>query len=214
MRKLLFLIIVVMLASCSAVTVTDSWSNMDMSSAVGEKIAVIAKTTDNTVREKVEQDMVASLNAAGFQAISTFSEMSMIDPDKKVSEDDVEAIKQALMDKGYNHVMMIVLKSKENYLESNSSYTGYNDPGFYGAGFYRGFGAYYGSMYNYGTSQTTTTVNKKYIIESVVYDLTQPQGKSLMAAVTTTIDDPTSMSKTAEDMADKVVKTLMKPAKK
>lgn len=213
MKKLTYLIGLFLLGSCSAVSVTDSWSNEDVSSLVGEKIEVIAKTSDNTNRSRIEADMVNSLNAAGFKATSSFKSMEKIDPDKKISDQETEAIKKELLDQGFNLVLMIVLKDKEQYLKSNSTYDSYGTPGFYGGGYYRGFGAYYGSMNTWGTSSTTTEVAKKYIVETVIYDLSKPAGKSLLAAVTTDIDDPTSLSKTSADLAEKVVAEFMKPSK-
>ena len=55
------------------------------------------------------------------------------------------------MDQGVNLVLMIVLKEKEKYLKSNSTYDSYVYPGFYGRGYYRGFGAYYESLNTWGT---------------------------------------------------------------
>ena len=209
MKKLFYLTLIIIVSACSSVKVTDTWSNTDVSKLIGEKIVVIAKTSDETIRIRVEKDMVSSLNTAGFEAVSSYVSMSSIDPEKKVNEYDTQEVKDKLISKGYNLVMMLVLKDKENYLKTNTDYNGVSGPGFYGGGFYRGFGAYYGSMYNYGSAYSTTEVAKKYIVESVIYDLSKPKGKSLLSVVTTTIDDPSSLSKTAEDFGNKVVKSLL-----
>jgi len=213
MKKLLFILSVLLLASCSAVTVADSWKNTDMSALKGQKMAVIARTADNVVRTRIEKDMVASLNEAGFEAVGSYTKLPAVDPNKKLDPKKVEIVKQAILNQGYNLVVMVVLKDKESYMKSTSDYNGYGYPGYpgyYGAGFYRGFGTYYGSLYNYGYSTTTTTMAKKYIVETVVYDISKPEGKSLIAVVTTDIDDPSSLSKTAADLAKKVTTELMR----
>ena len=213
MKKILLILSVVLLGSCSAVTVADSWKNTDMNSLKGEKMAVIARTADNVVRTRIEKDMVSSLNEAGFEAVGSYTKLPSVDPNKKLDPKKVEIVRQAILDQGYNLVVMVVLKDKENYMKSTSDYNGYGYPGYpgyYGAGFYRGFGTYYGSLYNYGYSTTTTTMAKKYIVETVVYDISKPEGKSLIAVVTTDIDDPTSLSKTAADLAKKVTYELMR----
>ncbi|MDA8595565.1 MAG: hypothetical protein ACPGR7_06190 [Flavobacteriaceae bacterium] len=213
MKKILLILSVVLLGSCSAVTVADSWKNTDMNSLKGEKMAVIARTADNVVRTRIEKDMVSSLNEAGFEAVGSYTKLPAVDPNKKLDPKKVEIVRQAILDQGYKLVVMVVLKDKENYMKSTSDYNGYGYPGYpgyYGAGFYRGFGTYYGSLYNYGYSTTTTTMAKKYIVETVVYDISKPEGKSLIAVVTTDIDDPTSLSKTAADLAKKVTYELMR----
>ncbi|MGB0836676.1 MAG: hypothetical protein ACPGRE_01140 [Flavobacteriaceae bacterium] len=213
MRKFLVLFSLVVLGSCSAVSVVDSWKNVDFSSYKGDKIAVIARTSDNVVRTRLEKDMVSGLDAAGFDAVGSHTKLPSVTPGIKLDKKQIAEIKQNIVNKGYKLVMMVVLKDKENYLKTTSNNSGYNYPGYpgyYGAGFYRGFGSYYGSLYNYGYSTTTTEVAKKYVIETVVYDLTKPEGQSLVGVVTTDIDDPTSFSKTASDFASKVISELLR----
>jgi hypothetical protein len=211
MKKLILLAVAGLLSSCSSVQVVDSWKNTDMSAVKNEKIVVIARTADNVVRARVEKDMVTSLNSSGFEAIQSYDKLPMLKIDSKLSQDKVDALKQQIIDKGYNFVMMLALKDKQEYLKTTTDNAGYaypGYPGYYGGGFYRGFGTYYGSLYNYGYSTSTTEVANKYIVECVVYDITKPQGKSLIAVVTVDIDDPSSLSKTGEDLAKKVVQEM------
>ena len=213
MKKFLVLFGLVILGSCSAVSVVDSWKNVDFNSYKGDKIAVLAKTSDNVVRTRIEKDMVSGLEAAGFEAVGSHSKLPSITPGLKLDKKQIGMIKQNLLNNGVKLAMMVVLKDKENYLKTTSNNSGYNYPGFpgyYGGGFYRGFGSYYGSLYNYGYSTTTTEVAKKYILETVVYDLTKPEGESLICVVTTDVDDPTSFSKTASDFASKVISELLR----
>ncbi len=212
MKKIIVLVAAVILSSCSSVQVVDSWKNTDMNAVKSEKIVVIARTADNVIRARVEKDMVASLTASGFEAIQSYDKLPMLKIDSKLSQDKVDSLKQQIIDKGYTYVMMLALKDKQQYLKTTTDNSGYGYPGYpgyYGAGFYRGFGTYYGSLYNYGYSTSTTEVANKYIVECVVYDITKPQGKSLLAVVTMDIDDPSSLTKTAEDLSQKVVQELL-----
>lgn len=213
MRKFMIFGFLCILMSCSSVVVSDSWKNVDMSTMTGEKMLVIGRTADNVVRSRIENDMVTSLKEVGFDAVPSYSKIPKVDPSKKADPNKVEALKKEIMSEGINLVMMVVLKDKETYEKSTSDYNGYGYPGYpgyYGAGFYRGFGTYYGSMYNYGYQTTTTEQANKYIVETVVYDISKPEGKSLVAVVTTDIDDPSSLSKTASDLGKKVSSELMR----
>ncbi|WP_298539078.1 hypothetical protein [uncultured Aquimarina sp.] len=58
---------------------------------------------------------------------------------------------------------------------------------------------------------TVLTENvKKYTLETVVYDLTQPKEKQLLSVITTEIDDPQTLGMVSLDFSKKVVKELNK----
>ena len=141
MKKLILLAVAGLLSSCSSVQVVDSWKNTDMSAVKNEKIVVIARTADNVVRARVEKDMVTSLNSSGFEAIQSYDKLPMLKIDSKLSQDKVDALKQQIIDKGYNFVMMLALKDKQEYLKTTTDNAGYAYPGY--KKIYRGTRLYY-----------------------------------------------------------------------
>ena len=56
---------------------------------------------------------------------------------------------------------------------------------------------------------TTTTYNvKTYVLETVAYNLDEPDGKQLVAVTTTKIEDPSNVSKVAAEYVKAITKSL------
>ena len=58
--------------------------------------------------------------------------------------------------------------------------------------------------------ETVTTVNKKYILETVTYDLSLPEENQLVSVITTVVDNPESLNTTSKDFSKKLVKELVR----
>ena len=59
-------------------------------------------------------------------------------------------------------------------------------------------------------SSSTTRISKSYILETLIYNLDEPEGKQLVSVVTTQIIDPSSITKTAKDYSKLVFNSLKK----
>lgn len=209
-NKLLGLLTVTLLVvSCSSVKVTDSWRQENSKDIKGEKIMIVSVTDNEVSRQRFEKDLVNTLNANGFESFESYAKYPEMNPTKKVSQEEITALKQKLQDNGVNLVAISAVKEIKEYTETNTTGTSYGMPMHYGYRGYRGFYGYYGGMYmDMGTSTSTTSVKKKYRLETVVYDLSKPKDKELIAVVSTEIDDPQKLTKVSKDFSDKIVKEL------
>ena len=59
-------------------------------------------------------------------------------------------------------------------------------------------------------SSSTTRISKSYILETLIYNLDESEGKQLVSVVTTQIIDPGSVTKTAKDYSKLVFNSLKK----
>jgi hypothetical protein len=118
---------------------------------------------------------------------------------------------------GFKGVVMNVLKDYNESMvteESGGYYAGGTT--YYGGypGYYGGFYGYYHNPYSYSTygnyvpSSSTTRISKSYILETLIYNLDEPEGKQLVSVVTTQIIDPSSVTKTAKDYSKLVFNSL------
>ncbi len=124
-----------------------------------------------------------------------------------------------IKNKGFDAVVLTVLRDKKKEVVSSETggyTTGGYYPSYYGP-YYGGFGMYYGSVYSpygygyggtYVPSETRTYTSETYVLETVVYDLKRPNGKQLVAVVSTEITDPKSASEIAPKYADAIAKAL------
>ncbi|WP_282080775.1 hypothetical protein [Aquimarina algiphila] len=202
-------IVLILFSSCSSVKITDSWKNLEVPDIKNKKVMVVSKTDDQTARVRFENDLVENLNKKGYQSVESYVIFPKSSPTKELSESETLEIKETLKNKDIDVVIVTVLKHCEEYTKMISNNNSFLYPSYYGLGYYRGFYGYYGTIYMDSESVTVITENaKKYILETVVYDLTQPKEKQLLSVITTEIDNPQTLGVVSIDFSKKVVKEL------
>ena len=206
----------VLLSSCSSVKVLDSWKGDNLATMSDKNILVIARTDNQQARIAIEEAMANDIRKAGFKATESYLKFNSMNPNKKVDPEKV----QAMIEKaGFKGVVMNVLKDYNESMvteESGGYYAGGTT--YYGGypGYYGGFYGYYHNPYSYSTygnyvpSSSTTRISKSYILETLIYNLDESEGKQLVSVVTTQIIDPGSVTKTAKDYSKLVFNSLKK----
>ncbi|WP_053977798.1 hypothetical protein [Mangrovimonas xylaniphaga] len=211
------LLFIVVTGCSSSIKVLDSWKSDNVAQIKDNNVLVIARTDNNQARIAFERDIADKLISNGIKATPSYSVLpSTIKLEEKHTEVELENFKTFLKNEGYNAVVLTVIK---DYQEASKTYT---DGGYYAGatypsyypGYYGGFYGYYMhpmsySTYGSYTPMTSTTVTQKtFILETVAYDLDQPDGKQLVAVVTTKIEDPQSVTKNAEKYTEEIAKAL------
>ncbi len=221
MKKSLSSIVVVSLfltfVGCSSVKVVDTWTADEVSGIYDKNILVIAKTDNKQARIAFEEGIASGLRRKGLNATESFKKFPKIDPDRQQTEEDVERVVKILEAEGFQSVMVSALVDYEQTTvreESGGYYAGASYYPAYYPGYYHGFYGYYGGRYStFGTyvpSTTTTRTSKKYVLETVAYDLEQPQNRQLVAVITSEVTDPSSVQETADEYAKNIVKRIVK----
>ncbi len=200
------------LVSCSSVKITDTWKDKSaISDFKNQKMLVVSVSDNDTSRMRFEKDMVQHLNENGYQSIESFVSFPEISPSKKVQGAELEALKDKLRSEGVKFVMVNIVKDIQNYTTTSTSGSAYNTMPYYGHYYHRGFYGYYGGMgMTVGTSNSVTTEKMKYIIETIVYDLSLEEDKQLQAIITSEIDNPNALGTTSKDFSKKIIKELNK----
>lgn len=204
--------------SCSSVKVTDSWKDIKSFQLNDKSILVLNKTKDNTVRTHFETDIVEQLSKQGYKSIESYKMFPVINTENKLTNEQLNTFKKELTDIGIDIVVMTVLKSVDEYTETSTSggvYYVNTHPRIYHRGYYRshyrGFYRYYNTVQiDLEPVTTTTKVGKKYVLETLIYDLSQPKNYQLMSVITSVIDNPESMGTTSQDFSKKMVNELVK----
>jgi len=220
MKKSIYLIasltIILFFNSCSSVKVLDSWKSDNVKSINDKNIIVIARTQDKQARIAFENEIVKQLTAGGMNATASFTKFPKLTPNKEVTEERREMIKTILRNEGFNAVVLTVVKDIQ---ESTKTVT---DGGYYAGGSYAGYyPRYYGGFYGYyhhpysyasygvyNPTTSTTYTQKTYVLETVVYNLDEPEDKQLIAVVTSSIKDPNEAYKTAEAYVKAITKSF------
>jgi len=213
---LCFITLTLLSSSCSNIKVLASWKADNVSDIKDNNVLVIARTDDNQARIAFETEIAKALEEKGIKATTSFS---VLPPKVKVGKSVTEAQKVAFRNfvktEGYDGIVLSVIKDTQ---ETTKTYT---DGGYYAGatvpfypGYYNGFYSYYyhpmaySSFGTYVEPSSTTTTYKTYVLETVAYDLTQKDGKQLVAVVTSKIENPQNITRNAELYTKKITKAL------
>ncbi len=214
-------VVLATLASCSTVNVTDAWKDSRIQNIDGGKVLIMFRSKDDVARQRFEKDMAAQLKKKGtkFEVVPSYVNFPDAYPDEKHSPNEIRQIRERIKKKGIDIAVITTVKSiNESVITSVNM-----DPGaYYGYGGYGGYG-YYSGRYRRGyyhginmsyvgsmNSTAITTTEKEFVVETVLYDLSLPEGEQLLAVVTSLVDNPKSLVTTSDDFAKAVVKQLFK----
>lgn len=216
------LFVLVSMASCSTVKVTDAWKDSRIKDINKGKVLLVFKSKDNVARQRFEKDMAAEVKARGpeFEVLPSYVNFPDADPDEKNTPEQVDAIRKELKDLGINVAIITTIKSVKESVVTNVT----EDPGAYGYGYggYGGYG-YYSGRYRTGyyhnmnmgyvgsrNSTAITSTEKEFVVETLLYDLSLPESEQLLSVVTSLVDNPKSLVTTSDDFAKAVIKQLFK----
>jgi len=204
--------IAIVMFSCSPVKVTDSWKDIRTPDIKSKNILVVSKTDNETARIRFEKDMVSVLNDKGYQSVESFMKFPEIEQTNEIDYHKLKKITKKLKKEGIEVVIMNILRDTKEFTKttiSSSVYSINTYPAYFGRGFHRGYYRHYGPVYLESYPVTSvTTEGKVYILETIVYDLTQPEDKRMISVLTTKIDNPDSLGITSGDFSKKIVKVL------
>ena len=158
---------------------------------------------------RFEKDMVNQLNANGYNAEESYTSFPNISPTEKVESAKLEELKNELKNDGVSFVLVNIVRDIQNYITTTANGSFYNTMPYYGRRYYRGFYGYYGGM-STSTMSSVTQEKSKYILESIVYDLSKPEDKQLQAIITSEIDNPKTVGTSSKDFSKKILKELDK----
>ena len=209
------LILGVTFLSCSSVKVSDTWKELDTTDLKNKNILVVSKTKNNQIRERFEKDMASELNSKGFNATASFDKYPGLKPSADGNAQEMEQLGKTILEGGHEVVVLTSLRDVEEYTKtvtSGSSYAVNTYPTYhyrrgYHRSFYRGFSTIY---VDGGPSETVTTNHKKYILETLVYDLTLPEDEQLLTIITSEVDNPETLGTTSNDFSKQMAKEISK----
>ncbi len=206
------LILTIIVTSCSTVKVVSTWNNSKELNLKDKRIMVISKTDDNIVRSQFESDLVNKLREHSLNSMESLSVFPKIDTEVKLNENEVQKIVEDLKTKGVDIIILNSLKDTQEYSRTETTGGGYST--LYFPTYFRGpngrFYRYYTSVHvNSEPESTIIYTGKKYILETLIYDLTKTDNEQLTSIITTEIDNPKSLGVISSDFSKKIVKQLV-----
>ena len=208
------LVLVTMLFNCSSVKVTNSWKDTETIDIKDKVVMVVSRTQDDIVRKQFESDIVHNLEKNDITSIESHKIFPLINEQKELSKKELKSLKKELKEQNIEIVVMTSVKDVQSFektITETTDYNVYTYPIVYRRGYRRGFVGYYNTVYvNSDPITTVTSTSKKYILETVTYDLSLPEEEQLTSVITSVIDNPESVGITSKDFSKKLVKELVK----
>lgn len=225
MKKTIYTLLVIMnlvlLSSCSSAKVLNSWKADNIADVRDNNMLVIARTDNMSARIAFENEIVKELTSRGIKATASFEKFPKLNPDKEITEEDQKKIKTMLLEDGFDGVVLTVVKDEQELTKTVTDggyYAGSTYYGFYPR-YYNGFYGYYRNPMSYSTfgnyvEQTTQTYTaKNFILETVIYNLDEPEDKQLVAVVTSKLEEPDNAATTAKQYVKAISKSFDKNSK-
>ena len=213
------LLLVFIFYGCATTKVVKTWKSEDLSNVKDKNILVITRTSNIKVRKIFEDAFMKRLNASDIKGSVSYDLIKNIDTEKKLSPAEVEAVKQDIKDKGYNAIVLTILKDRQSTLtvkeeggyNAGATYSSEVNPFLYD--FYTAFGSPYTapSMRHSGYYVEEEFKEQEYvtfILETLIFDLDAPAKEQLKGQVTSKLESPGSAIEVADGYARKVAKAL------
>ena len=215
----LLLLVSAIFYSCSSVKVLDAWRGEPESieKFKTKNVLVFTRTADGSARIAFEEAIANEIRKDGIKVTESFKKFPKVHMNREMTKEREEMISSILDSEGYNGIVITTVKDKEQTTrtENTGVYVGasYGYPGYYG-GFYNyyrhpyAYGPYYSGFGGYIPTGSTTRTSTTYVLETVAYNLDEPEENQLVFVVTTSIDDPSNAYKTAEKYVAKIVQAF------
>ena len=211
-------LIIILFYSCSSVKVLNSWKGDNIEAVKENNVLVIARTDNMSARIAFENEIVEELASRGISATASFEKFPKLKPDREITEETEKEIKSIIMDNGFQGVVLTVIKEEQELTKTVTDggyYAGSTYYGYYPR-YYNGFYRYYSHPMSYSTygnyvEQTSKTYTaKNYVLETVIYNLDEPEDKQLVAVVTSKLEEPENAATTAKQYVKAIAKSFDK----
>ena len=215
MKTIIYLVgflVLPLIVSCSSVKTVNSWQKNKSLNLESKNVIVFSKTNDTFIRKQFESDLTSVLKENKIHGIESFTVFPKINTNKKLNSEEQLAFVSGLRNKGIDIIILTSLKNVQEYsktVSSGTNYASYTYPVVYryNKGFYR----YYTTVYYETAPMSYETYKvKKYVLETVIYNLTKPKDEQLVSIISSEIDNPQSLEKVSKDFSKGIVKQLLK----
>jgi hypothetical protein len=195
----------VLLSSCGASFMTQSKAIADTKKSYS-KILVISRGKNEIARSLLEQDIAKALKGHGVNAVAYHKQSGIGVPvDVELTEQQVEGLKQRVIDDGYDGAIITHLINIEEYkdLIPSGVYPS-TDPNFYGQ-----WGYYWTYYPVYDIAPGTAVTGTRFELESALYDIRSTGGNSLQWLGRFKLEDPEDIQKATAQYAKELVAAMM-----
>lgn len=203
MKTLVYTILLLFLASCSSMRMTDSWKSESYATYTPKKVLVVGITQNLTARKIFEESLKKELAARGIESEESYNLFSSSFTSTKQTEAEIENELDKFSGDGFDTILISAVKG----VDERTNYSmPYSQSGLYLTRFGRYYYAYQDIYYNPGYYDRY----KIYHLETSLFDITQKDEKSLVWVAAYDLVDPHDISRTVNDYVKRITRSLEK----
>lgn len=194
-----------LISGCGTTFMTQSKTVVDGKKSYS-KILVISRGKNEIARSLLEQDIAKALKGHGVNAVAYHKQSGIGVPvDVELTEQQVEALKQKVIDDGYDGAIITHLINTEEYKELiPSGFYPSTDPNFYGQ-----WGYYWTYYPVYDIAPGTAVTGTRFELESALYDIRSTGGNSLQWLGRFKLEDPEDIQQATARYGKELVDAMM-----
>ncbi|WNH07752.1 hypothetical protein [Thalassobellus suaedae] len=203
MRAIMYVMVILILASCSSARMTDTWVNKALIISHPKKVLVVGLTENLTARKIFEEQLKTELNKRGIEAVESYDVFESTFTSLKQTEKDIQNEIKKLTQDGFDTILISVVKG----VDEKESYSGNRYMMDY---YWRGFGWYYFLYQDAYFIDGYYDRYKVYHIESSLYNLKANNEKSLVWVASYNLVDPRQINSSVSNYVKAIIKSLEK----
>lgn len=202
MKKIVFILGILVLTACSSTRLVDSWKNKEIAVFRPQKLLVIGMTENLTARKIFEEKLKEQFINRGINAYESSMALDQSFTASKRSEEEIEMMKEELLQQGFDAIVITaVVGIDDKTIRRSGHYTfGYNWWYRFGPYFYRFQDIYYTPDYYEDY--------KVFHIETSIYNISGDEDESLVWVGTFNIVDPVNITSTVNDYVARIIGQL------
>jgi hypothetical protein len=201
MKSFYYIVSVLLLTSCSAAKMTDTWVNKEYLNYQPKKVLIVGLTDNLIARKMFEEQLKTELINRGIDAVESYDVFKPTFTSLKQTEEDIENEVKRISNEGFDAILISAVKG----IDEKTSYSGDTYRRDY---YWRRFGRYYYLVQDVYFTEGYYNEYEIYHIEASLYNLKENNDKSLVWVASYDIVDPKRINTTVTNYVTAIIKSL------
>ncbi|MCK0178394.1 hypothetical protein MWU50_03735 [Flavobacteriaceae bacterium S0862] len=201
MKSFYYIVVVLLLTSCTAVKMTDTWVNKEYTNYQPKKVLIVGLTDNLIARKMFEEQLKTELINRGIDAVESYDVFKPTFTSLKQTEEDIEKEVKRISNDGFDAILISAVKG----IDEKVSYSGDTYRRDY---YWRRFGRYYYLVQDVYLIEGYYNEYEIYHIEASLYNLKENNDKSLVWVASYDIVDPKRINTTVTNYVTAIIKSL------
>jgi Skp family chaperone for outer membrane proteins len=200
MKKLL-LIALILLTSCSSLSIVENWKNPDIVLFNANKVLLVGMAQKTDTREKFESRLQTEFQKRNIEAWRSIDIFDVAFTNSKKTEKELDAVEQSLLDKDFDAILFTKItgsENRENFMKTISRWEDHDRR------FNDDYIEHQGIYYDEGYYEQFTL----YHAETTLYCICEGKKRAMIWRGIIDITDPKNIDKAIDDYVKLVIVAL------